>query len=77
MGGLVLYSEKGDIEEANENYGWSYEKACENGDYEIAHNILNKLQNEVLEEKKWEKDHQIKKEKNLIGLKMTKSLLIL
>lgn len=59
--GLVL--EIGDIKEANENYGWSYEKACENGDFEVAHNILNKLQNEVLEEKKWEKDHQIKKEK--------------
>ena len=41
----------------------SYEKACEKGDFEVAHNILNKLQNEVLEEKKWEKDHQIKKEK--------------
>lgn len=60
---LGLFLETKDSKEADANYGWSYEKACEKGDFEVAHNILNKLQNEVLEEKKWEKDHQIKKEK--------------
>lgn len=63
MVGLGFYLEKGDIEEANENYGWSYEKACENGDFMVAHNLLEKLQKEVLEEKKLEVNHQIKKEK--------------
>lgn len=45
------------------NYNWSYELACENGDFQVAHKILSKLQEDVLYEKQFEKDHAIKKEK--------------
>ena len=61
---LLFLSPESDYEkEKKANYNWSYEKACENGDFEVAHNILAKLQDDVLEEKRWERHHQIKKEK--------------
>jgi len=56
---LYIYNEN---KENEANYNWSYEKACENGDFEVAHNILAKLQDDVLSEKSREKNHQIKKE---------------
>ena len=44
---------------------WEKEKKAnyENGDFEVAHNILTKLQDYVLKKKKLESNHQIKKEK--------------
>ena len=65
--GWTFYDDQKDAEEAakeaNENYNWSYEKACENGDFTVAHKLLSNLQEDVLMEKEREKDHQIKKEK--------------
>lgn len=55
-----LYDDMKERKEANENYGWSYEKACENEDFEVAHNILRKLEKDVIEEKNNEKYHQVK-----------------
>ena len=49
---LYIYNEN---KENEANYNWSYEKACENGDFEVAHNILAKLQDDVLSEKSREK----------------------
>lgn len=60
MGILMIYIEE---KEDDKNYGSSYEKACENGDFAVAHNILEKLKEDVLYVKKFEDDHQIKKEK--------------
>jgi hypothetical protein len=61
-GGLYYYYQQ-ENKENEANYNWSYELACENGDFQVAHKILSKLQEEVLYEKKFEKDHAIKKEK--------------
>ena len=52
-----------DSKEAEANYDWSYERACENGDFMVAHKILEELKEDVLNEKKLEVNHQIKKEK--------------
>jgi len=62
--GYFIHSYSNSLEdEAKENYDWSYELACENGDFAAAHKLLTKLQDDVLFEKKFEKDHQVKKEK--------------
>lgn len=61
--GANIFFEDDYKKEKEANYDWSYEKACENGDFMVAHNLLEKLQKEVLEEKKLEVNHQIKKEK--------------
>jgi hypothetical protein len=66
FGGLIclnifLNLQKNKENEAN--YNWSYELACENGDFQVAHKILTKLQEEVLEKKEKEKYHSVKKEK--------------
>ena len=50
-------------EENKKNYNWSYELAIENGDFQAAHKILQKLEKDVIEEKEFEKYHQVKKEK--------------
>jgi hypothetical protein len=50
-------------EENEKNYNWSYELAIENGDFQAAHKILQKLEKDVIEEKEFEKYHQVKKEK--------------
>ena len=62
--GLWIHNHDKEMEnEAKENYNWSYELACENGDFAAAHKLLTKLQDDVLFEKKLESEHQIKKEK--------------
>ena len=62
--GLSIHNHDKELEnEAKENYEWSYELACENGDFAAAHKLLTKLQDDVLFEKKFESEHQIKKEK--------------
>ena len=62
--GLSIHNhDKEKEDEAKENYNWSYELACENGDFAVAHKLLMKLQDDVLFEKKLESEHQIKKEK--------------
>lgn len=62
FGGLYYYYHQ-ENKENEANYNWSYELACENGDFQVAHKILSKLQEDVLSEKQFEKDHAIKKEK--------------
>lgn len=61
--GSAYYFTKSEMEEKKSNYNWSYELACENGEFQVAHNILTKLKKEVLAEKENEKLHPIKKEK--------------
>jgi hypothetical protein len=61
-GGLYYYYQQ-ENKENEANYNWSYELACENGDFQVAHKILTKLQEEVLEKKEKEKYHSVKKEK--------------
>ena len=60
---LIFYNRCERGKEAEANYDWSYEKACDNGDFEVAHKILTKLQDDVLWEKRGESHHKIKKEK--------------
>lgn len=61
--GLGIFLNLRENKENEANYNWSYELACENGDFQVAHKILTKLQEEVLEKKEKEKYHSVKKEK--------------
>ncbi len=60
---FLVFHETDWEKEKKANYNWSYEKACENGDFAVAHNILTRLQDDVLREKRDESNHQVKKEK--------------
>ena len=62
FGGLYYYYHQ-ENKENEANYNWSYELACENGDFQVAHKILVKLEKEVIAIKADEANHQIKMEK--------------
>lgn len=59
---LLLYF-GGSSSDNNKKYYSSYEMACEDGDFQAAHELLIKLKEDFMNEKEHEQYHQIKKEK--------------